>query len=75
MPVAALWGPALASAHRVPKSSMETLALGPEAGSLVLSDQIAGCGGKTAGFSLESSKVNVCVCVCVCWYRLSIESH
>lgn len=32
------------------------------------SDQIAGCGRKTASFSLEPSKVNVCMHVCVCMH-------
>ena len=50
------------------------LALGPEAGSLVCSiNKTGGCGGKTSGFSLESSKIScaclcawVCVCTCAC---------
>ena len=43
------------------------MALGPEARSLAfLISKTDGCGGKTSGFSLESSEISyVCVCVCV----------
>ena len=44
------------------------MALGPEARSLAfLISKTDGYGGKTSGFSLESSEISyVCVCVCVC---------
>ena len=52
------------------------LALGPEAGSLVCSiNKTGGCGGKTSGFSLESSKIS-CACLCVCTHvRVCVCMH
>jgi hypothetical protein len=54
------------------------LALGPEAGSLVCSiSKTGGCGGKTSGFSLESSKLScACLCAWVCVHvRACVYMH